>query len=107
MNIQARAEIDLTIRSFAYVARKLAETSGGITASTPHAQLVGAAEKHRSALRLLKRDVIERAEQGVRKQALSKEEFRQLREAMTQAVTQAQEAITSIMAQYAAQKLAA
>ncbi|HJV85350.1 MAG TPA: hypothetical protein VJ698_07715 [Noviherbaspirillum sp.] len=101
MTIQTTSDIDLTIQSFAYVARKLAEPSA------PHERILDEAEKHRSALRLLQRDMIEQAEQGVRRQALTKEEFRKLHETVMQAVAQAEEAISSIVAQYTPQRLAA
>ncbi|MEN3295145.1 MAG: hypothetical protein V7642_4398 [Burkholderiales bacterium] len=107
MNIQTKLETDLTIRSFAYVARQLARSSASLAPSAQYEQILGEAEKHRSALRLVQRDALERAEQGLRKQTLSKAEFHHLRDLTAQTIEQALEEITRIAAQYAPHKLAA
>jgi hypothetical protein len=107
MNIQANFEIDLTVRSFAYVAQQLAQTPSTRAASTQYEQILDEAERHRSALRLVQRDVFEMVEQQLREQTLTQVEFHQLREAAAQTIAQAQQAITRIAAQYAPHRLAA
>lgn len=106
MNVQAKFGIDLTVRSFAYVARQLAKTST-LAPSALYAQILGEAEKHRSAIRLVQRDAFEMAERGLRKQTLAKTEYHQLLQTVTQTATQAQQEIARIAEQYAPQKLAA
>lgn len=107
MTTQARLETDLTVRSFAFVARQLARSQGGAAPSVLYEHILGEAEKHRSALRLVQRDALERAEQALRQQALTAAECLRLRESAAQAVAQAQQEITRIAAQYAPHKLAA
>ncbi|HJV51151.1 hypothetical protein [Noviherbaspirillum sp.] len=109
MNIQTKSDIDLTVQSFAYVARQLAQAQDERTPATAtlHEKILGEAEKHRSALRLLQRDVFEMAEQALRMQAMTTAEFQQLRETAARMIAQAQEAITAIAGQYAPRKLAA
>jgi hypothetical protein len=102
MNNQAKFETDLTVLSFAYVARQLARPP-----SAQYEQILGEAEKHRIALRLVQRDVFERMAEGLRKQALTQAEFRRLCETAAQTIAQAQQAITRIAAQYAPHQLAA
>lgn len=94
------SDADLIVRSFAYVAKQLAP-------SVHYEQILGEAERHRSALRLLQRDAFEMAEQGVRRHALTKTESDRMREAATQAIAQGQQAISRITAQYAPHKQAA
>jgi hypothetical protein len=107
MTIQAKFHTDLTVQSFAYVARQLARSSAALAPSEQYEQILSEAEKHRSALRLVQRDMFEMAEQGLREQALTKTEFHQLRETAGRMINQAQEAITRIAAQYAPHELAA
>lgn len=107
MDIQPKFEADLTIRSFDYAAKQLAVSQSSLTPSAQYERILCEAEKHRSALRMVQRDAFEMADQGLRKQTLTKAEFHQLREAVTQTISQAQQAITRIAAQYAPQKLAA
>ena len=107
MDIQPQFEADLTVRSFAYAAGQLARTHASLAPSAQYERILGEAEKHRSALRLVQRDVFEMAEQGLRKQTLTKAEFHQMCETAAQAIAQAQQAIARIAAQYAPQKLAA
>lgn len=106
MNVQAKLGTDLTVRSFAYVAKQLAKSSA-LAPSALYAQILGEAEKHRSAVRLVQRDAFEMAERAMRKQTLTKTEYHQLLETVTQTSTQAQQEITRVAAQYAPQKLAA
>lgn len=106
MNVQAKFGTDLTVRSFAYVAKQLAKTST-LAPSALYAQILGEAEKHRSAIRLVQRDAFEMAERGLRKQTLTKTAYHQLLQTVTQAATQAQQEISRIAEQYAPQKLAA
>jgi hypothetical protein len=107
MNIQTKFETDLTVRSFAYMARQFARSPAALAPSVQYEQILNEAEKHRSALRLMQRDVVEMLGQGLRKQTLTKAEFHRLRETAAQTIAQAQQAITVIAAQYAPQKLAA
>lgn len=107
MNIKTEIETDLTVQSFAYMARQLARSPAAPGHSARYAQILGEAEKHCSALRLVQRDVFEMAEHGLRKQTLTKAEFDRMRETATQAIAHAQQAITRIAAQYAPHKLAA
>lgn len=107
MTVQARLETDLTIRSFAYVAKQLASSAVASDSCALYAQLLSEAEKYRSALRLMQRDAFEMAEQDLRKQTLTKAEFAQVRESASRTITQAQQAITRIAAQYAPHQLAA
>lgn len=100
MNIQIKFETDLIIRSFGYVAKQMAP-------SAQYEQILGEAEKHRSALRLLQRDVFEMTEAGWRKKTLTQAEFRRVRETAAKMIEQGQQAITRITAQYATHKLAA
>ncbi|RJG07496.1 hypothetical protein D3870_17180 [Noviherbaspirillum cavernae] len=107
MNIQSKFDTDMTVRSFAYVAMQLARSPAAPGPSALYEQILGEAEKHRSALRLVLRDVFEMAEQGLRRQTLTKTEFHRLRDTATQTIAQAQQAITRIATQYAPHKLAA
>lgn len=106
MKIETKIDTDLTVQSFAYMARKLASSSAA-AASAQYEQILSEAEKHRCALRLMRRDALEMAEQGLRKRALTKADFVRLDETTAQAVTQAQQAITRIAEQYAPQRMAA
>lgn len=100
MKIQIKFDTDLVVRSFAYVAKKMGP-------SAQYEQILGEAEKHRSALRLIQRDVNEMAEQGLRKHALTKIESDRMRETAAQAIAQGLQAITRIAAQYAPHRQAA
>lgn len=105
MSIQNKFETDLTVRCFAYVAKQLAQ--GPASPSALYEQILGEAEKHRSALRLMRRDMVEKVEAGLRNRSLTRAEFLQLCDAAAQKIDQAQQAITRIAAQYAPQRLAA
>lgn len=107
MNIQARFDADLTIRSFAYVAEQLARSSAAPVSPAQYEQILQEAEKHLGALRLMQGDVFALTEQELREQALTKTEFNRLRSAVAQAITAAQQAISRIAAQYAPHRLAA
>lgn len=107
MDSEIKTNIDLTVQSFAYIARQLARSPSGSDASVPYEEVLNEAKKYRSALRLLQRDVFESTEQGLRQQKLTKTEFQRLREMAAQAIAQAQKAITRITEQYAPQRLAA
>lgn len=102
MTMQARYEIDLTVQSFAYVARKLACLQGA-----QYEHILDEAEKHRRALRLMQRDVFEMAERGLRERTLTAAECHRLRETAKQTIAQAEQAIAGIAAQYAPHRLAA
>ena len=107
MDIQPKFEADLTVRSFAYAAEQLARSHAALAPSAQYERILAAAEKHRSALRLVQRDVFEMAEQGLRKQTLTKAEFRRMCDNAAQVLSQAQQTISRIAAQYAPQRLAA
>lgn len=107
MDIQPKFEANLTVKSFAYAARKLADSQTSPAPAALYERILGEAEKHRSALRLVQRDAFEMMDMELRKHTLTKTEFQEMREATIQALTQAQLAITRIAAQYAPQKLAA
>lgn len=107
MNIQTKFETELTVRSFAYVAKQLAQGAAFMTSSSQYEQILSEAEKHRNALGLVQRDVFEMADRALRKQSVTKAEFHRLRETAAQTIAQAQQEITRIAAQYAPQKLAA
>jgi hypothetical protein len=105
MKFKAKIETELTVQSFAYMAKQMAHSA---YASTAHyEQILNEAEKYRSALRLMQRDVFEMAEQGWRQQTLTKAECRQVRERAEKKITHAQQAITRIVEQYAPHRMAA
>jgi hypothetical protein len=107
MDIQPKFDADMTVRSFAYTAKLLAISHASLAPSVLYDRILAEAEKHRSALRLVQRDAFEMAEQSLRKHVLTKAEFHQVCETAVQAVSQAQQAVSRIAAQYAPQKLAA
>lgn len=107
MDIQPKFEADLTVRSFAYAAKQLARMHTSLAPSAQYERILAEAEKHRSALRLVQRDVFEMLEQGLRMNTLTKADSDRIRQTATQTVMQAQHAITRIAAQYAPHKLAA
>lgn len=102
MKMKARVDTDLTVQSFAYVARQLASSP-----SMQYEQILSTAEKHRSALRLVLRDIFEMTEQELRKRTLTEGECQRMREAAAHTIERAQQAITRIAAQYSPHKLAA
>jgi hypothetical protein len=105
--MSTKSRTDLTVRSFAYVAGQLARSSATSTTSSLYEQILGEAEKHRSALRLVQRDAFETLEQRLRSQALSKAEFHRFRRTEARSIEQAEQAINLIAAQYAPRRLAA
>jgi hypothetical protein len=107
MNLRTEIDINLTVRSFAYVAKQLARSSSALGLSARYEQILSEAEKHRSALRLVQRDVFEMAEQELRHQTLTSAECQKVRETAAQRIARAQQTITRIAAQYAPHKLAA
>lgn len=107
MNTQPKLETDLTIQSFSYVARKLAQATPPLEPSVRYEHILSEAEKHCSALRLMQRDVFEKTEQELREHAMSKTEFQSMRQTVAHSIAQAQQAITHIAAHYAPRKLAA
>lgn len=107
MTIQTKLDTDLTVSSFAYVAKQVSRSPAALAPSAQYEQILSEAEKHRSALRLLQRDAFEMLERRWREQTLNKAEFHRLRETTAQTIEQAQQAITLIASQYAPRKLAA
>lgn len=107
MRIEANVDTDLIVQSFDYLARQLAGTPDAVGAYAQYEEILSEAEKHRSALRLVQRDVLQTAEQRLRAQAMTKEEVQRLRETTARTIAQAQQAITNIAAQYVPHKMAA
>jgi hypothetical protein len=105
MTTQNRFDADLTVRSFAYVAKQLAQ--GAAAPSALYEQILAEAEKHRSALRMMRRDMVEKVETALRSRTLTKGEFQSLCDAAVQKIELAQQSITRIAMQYAPQRLAA
>src|SRR6478609_9142265 len=106
MNLSTEIDINLTVRSFAYVAKQLARSCAALGSSARYEQIINEAEKHRSALRMVQRDVFERVEQGLRHQTLTSADCHKVRETATQRIARAQQTITRIAEQYAPHKLA-
>lgn len=107
MDIQKQSEIDLTVRSFAYMAKQLAGSQVALAPAEQYERIAREAENHRSALRLVYRDVLEMVGQALRWRKLTKAESRQLCEATAQMVEKGQQEITSIAGKYAPQRMAA
>jgi hypothetical protein len=107
MNMPTKFETDLTVRSFAYVVKQLIQSSVAQKPSALYAQILREAEKHRSALRLVLRDVFEMTEQELRKRTLTKAEFQRMRDTAAGTIRKAQQEITCIATQYAPHELAA
>lgn len=105
MMTKNRFDADLTVRSFAYVAKQLAQ--GATAPSALYEQILAEAEKHRSALRLMRRDMVEKIDAALRSRTVTQGEFQRLCDAAAQKIELAQQAITRIAMQYAPQRLAA
>lgn len=99
-------DIDLIVQSFAYAARQLARANGA-SPSAQYAEILAAAEKYRSALRLAQRDMRESATLALRRQNLTPAEAEWVRDSAVKTIERAHEGISRILAQYAPQKLAA
>jgi hypothetical protein len=107
MNAKLKQRTDLTVQSFSYVAGKLAQSSH-LQMSTPlYEQILGEAEKHRSALRLMQRDISDLANEGLRTKALSDVRAQRIRDTAAKTIELAYAAITRITSQYAPQRMAA
>lgn len=102
MKSEIQTDCELTVQSFAYTARQLAGTL-----PAGQEQILSEAERHCCALRLLYRDMLERAEVELRRHLLSTSEFQRSRETAAQAIAQAQQAIGRIAARHASHRLAA
>ncbi|MDB5759297.1 MAG: hypothetical protein JWM30_2586 [Burkholderia sp.] len=107
MNAKLKNRTDLIVQSFAYVAGKLAQSADPQQLAALHEEVLGEAEKHRSALRLMQRDVVDSATQGLRTRTLSEARFRRVADAATRTINLAQDAITRIVSQYAPHRMAA
>lgn len=103
MNARLKRRTDLTTQSFSYVAGKIAQSSHPAT----YEQILAEAEKHRSALRLMQRDVTDFANEGLRTKTLSYLRAQRMRDTAAKTIELAQDAITRIASQYAPQKMAA
>ncbi|GAB3537912.1 hypothetical protein GCM10027343_02280 [Noviherbaspirillum agri] len=100
-------DTDLIVQAFAYQARQLAAASASCTRTVLYEQILSEAEKHRSALRLAQRDIVEATAQALRKQMLNAAEAECLRESASRGIARALQAIGRIAAHYAPHKLAA
>jgi hypothetical protein len=107
MNAKLKRRTDLTVQSFSYIAGKLTQSSHPEVWTALYEQILGEAEKHRSALRLMRRDVFDLANEGLRTGILSDVRAQRMRDTATKTVELAQDAITRIASQYAPQKMAA
>ncbi|RZA17562.1 MAG: hypothetical protein EOP02_21375 [Proteobacteria bacterium] len=107
MITQLKRRTDLIVQSFAYVAGKLAQSPDMHSLTALHQQILGEAEKHCSAIRMLQRDVFQSADAGLRSGELNELRFRRLRDRSTGTAAMAQDAIARIASQYAPQKIAA
>ena len=70
MTTQNRFDAELTVRSFAYVAKQLAQ--GAAAPSALYEQILAEAEKHRAALRVMGRDMVEKVEAALRSRTLTR-----------------------------------
>ena len=107
MNAKLKRRTDLTVQSFSYTAGKLAQSSHPQMLTSLYEQILGEAEKHRGALRLMRRDVFDLANEGLRTGTLSDVRAQRIRDTATKTVELAQDAISRIASQYAPQKMAA
>jgi len=102
MKFTTKLDTDLTVQSFAYMANKLARSPG-----VQYEQILSVAENHRSALRLIQRDVIDLVQAELAKQNVAVSDYQRIRKTIARKIDQAQQAITRIAAQYAPYALAA
>ena len=107
MNARLKRRTDLTTQSFSYIAGKLAQSSHPLMLTSLYEQILGEAEKHRGALRLMQRDVFDATNEGLRTKALSDVRAQRIRDTAAKTIELAQDAITRIASQYAPQKMAA
>lgn len=107
MDTKLKRRTDLTVQSFSYVAGKLAQSADQMTLAALYEEILAEAEKHRSALRLVQRDVFDFVNQGLRSKTLTEARFRRMRDMAARTTALAQDAITRIASQYAPQKMAA
>jgi hypothetical protein len=102
MKFQTKFQINLTVRSFAYVAKQLA-----VSPAAQYEQILSEAEKHCQALRVVQRDVFEISDQKLRDRTMTETAFHRRRKAATLAIAQAQEKISRIAMQYVQHEMAA
>jgi hypothetical protein len=107
MDTKLKRRTDLTVQSFSYVAGKLAQSADQLLLTALYEEILAEAEKHRSALRLIQRDVFDFVSEGLRTKTLTEARFRRVRDIATKTTELAQDAITRIASQYAPQKMAA
>ena len=107
MDTKLKRRADLTVQSFAYVAGKLAQSGDPLVSTSLYEQILGEADKHRSALRLLQRDVFDFVSECLRSKTLTEARFRRVRDTAAKTTELAQDAITRIASQYAPRKMAA
>jgi hypothetical protein len=107
MNAKLKHRTDLTVQCFSYVAGKLAQSSDPRRLTSLYEQILAEAEKHRSALRLMQRDVADLIYEGLRTGTLGDVRAQRIRDTAAKTVELAQDAITRIAFQYAPQKMAA
>lgn len=107
MHVKLKRRTDITVESFAYVAIKLAQSLEQLPLNALYEQVLGEAEKHRSALRLMHRDVLELANSALGAGTLREMRLQRKCGIATKAIERAHDEITRIASQYAPQKLAA
>jgi hypothetical protein len=107
MNEKLKHRADLTVQSFAYVAGKLTQSPDPLSQTDLYEQILGEAEKHRSALRLIERDVVDFANEGLRTRTLSVVRVQRMRDIASRTIKAAQDSISRIASQFAPQRLAA
>jgi hypothetical protein len=107
MNEKLKRRADLTVQSFAYTAGKLAQSPDPLAQSPLYEQILGEAEKHRSALRIMERDAFELANEGLRARTLSDVRAHRMRDITSRTIKAAHDSITRIASQFAPQRLAA
>lgn len=107
MNAKLKHRTDLTVQCFSYVAGKAAQSSDPRMLTSLYEEILAEAEKHRSALRLMQRDVADLTNEGLRTGALSYVRAQRIRDTAAKTIALAQDAITRIAFQYAPQRMAA
>lgn len=107
MNENLDRRTALTVQCFSYVVGKLTQSSAVLSPTALHAQVLGEAEKHCSALRLMQRDLFQSTDDGLRSGTLSAGKARLMRNAAARTIKGAQDQITRIASQFTPQKLAA
>lgn len=107
MNAKLKCRTDLTVQCFSYIAGKLAQSFDPRMLTSLYEEILAEAEKHRSALRLMQRNIADLTNEGLRTRTLSDVRAQRIRDTATKTIGLAQDAITRIVSQYAPQRMAA